>query len=74
MFPMLSLLMLIDGNTYETIPNSTALRHAVLLIAEYFVGYLYGPEIAISLWSIGCSSTLIVHILIVQCYKKHKKK
>ena len=73
MFPMLSLLMIIDGNTYETIPNSTALRHAVLLIAEYLTISFFVPEIAIALWSIGSSSTLIIHILIVQCYKKHKK-
>ena len=73
MFPMLSMLMLLNRNLYETIPNSNTLRIAITFFVEYFSASFIGAEAAISLWSIGCSSTLIIHILIVQCNKKRRK-
>ena len=76
MFPMLSALMVYDRYIYiyKTIPNSAALRYGIEFIAELFAISFLGPGAAISLWSIGCSSTLIIHILIIQCYNKRQKK
>ena len=66
MIPMLCTLMEMDGYIYiyEIMPNSAALRYMYMygieLIAGIFAATYFGPLIAISLWSIGCSSTLII--------------
>ena len=71
MFPILSILVVTDPDFNDTIQFSMA-----EILFDYFEFFfeMFGAPIAIVLWSIGCSSTFIIPILIVQCYKKHKKK
>ena len=70
MFPMLSALIILDPNLIGIFPNNNAKKQFYQIAGSLI---LYGPVIAIALSSILCSSTLIVHILIIQCYKKHKR-